>query len=276
MSILAAVLLGLIQGIAEFLPISSSGHLSILQNLFGVNTAEGHMLFDVLLHFGTLISVCVVYRRDIVDMVREFIGMLGDIKNPGSGREASVPTRRLIIMIIVSTLPLLAVMLVKDYIEQLYYSTAFVGFGLILTGCMLYVSDKMISGRKNEKTMTVKDALIIGLCQAVATIPGISRSGATITAGIATGQNREFAVRYSFLISLPAIVGACILSIIDAVKAGSDVAFLAYALGAAVAAVVGIFAIKLVNALAQKGKFGMFAVYCWAVGGLSILLSIIL
>jgi len=276
MSVISAIILGLIQGIAEFLPISSSGHLSILQNLFGMDTGEGHFLFDVLLHLGTLVSVCVVYRRDILALLRELVGTIGDIKNPRPPEKQSVADRRLIVMILLSTLPLLIVLPFKHYIERLYYSTAFVGLALILTGCMLFVSDKMVPGRKTGKTMTVKDALLIGLCQAVAVIPGISRSGASITGGIATGQNRAFAVKYSFLISLPAVLGATILSIVDAIKAKAEISFLAYLLGAVVAALVGIAAIRLVELLVKKGKFGKFAWYCWGVGALAIILSLIL
>jgi len=276
MSVISAIILGLIQGIAEFLPISSSGHLSILQNLFGMDTGEGHFLFDVLLHLGTLVSVCVVYRRDILALLRELVGTIGDIKNPRPPEKQSVADRRLIVMILLSTLPLLIVLPFKHYIERLYYSTAFVGLALILTGCMLFVSDKMVPGRKTGKTMTVKDALLIGLCQAVAVIPGISRSGASITGGIATGQNRAFAVEYSFLISLPAVLGATILSIVDAIKAKAEISFLAYLLGAVVAALVGIAAIRLVELLVKKGKFGKFAWYCWGVGALAIILSLIL
>lgn len=276
MSVISAIFLGLIQGAAEFLPISSSGHLSILQNLFGVETAEGHMLFDVMLHAGTLISVCVVYWKDIVSLVREFFAMLGDIRNPKPRDKEAMTYRRLIVMVVLSTLPLIIVLPVKRYIEQLYYNTAFVGFALILTGCMLYVSDKMVQGRKEARTMTVRDALLIGLCQAVTTIPGISRSGSTITAGIACGEKREFAVKYSFLISLPATIGAILLSIIDAIKADSEITVLPYVIGALVAATVGIAAIKLVQLLTKKGEFGKFSWYCWGVGALAIILSIIL
>lgn len=280
MSILQAIVLGLVQGIAEFLPISSSGHLSILQNLFNITTAEeGHMFFDVLLHLGTLVSVCVVYRRDIADMLKELVKWIKSIKDPKlrSAANASMPTRRLIVMIALATLPLIAILPVKSKIEQLYYSTIFVGVALILTGFILFVSDRMAAGHKTEKNMTAPGALIIGVCQAIATIPGLSRSGTTITAGIATGLDREFAVKFSFLISLPAILGANLINLVGAIKDGIDTSLLpAYLIGTLVAAVVGYFAIGLVRMIAQKSKFGYFAYYCWAVGAISIIASLIL
>lgn len=277
MTIWAAILLGLVQGIAEFLPISSSGHLSILQNLFDMTTAEnGHMFFDVLLHFGTLISICVVYWQDIVEMVRELAAMVrgfGANKRSGPG---NLSAARLFFMIVVGTLPLFLVLPINDKVEQLYYHTVFIGAALILTGCLLFVADKMQPGRRNEKTIRVRDALVIGVCQAVATIPGLSRSGTTITAGLATGLDRDFSVKYSFLLSLPAVLGANLLSLIKAFKEGIDASLIpAYLVGMAVAMVSGIAAIGLVKRLVKKGKFGFFAYYCWGAGLITIILSLI-
>ncbi len=277
MSIWAAILLGLVQGIAEFLPISSSGHLSILQNLFGMSTAEnGHMFFDVLLHLGTLISICVVYWRDIVQMFREVMAVLGSSKYRRQVSTGNMSAARLFMMIVVATVPLFLILPVNGYVEQLYYKTGFIGVVLLLTGCMLYVSDRMAPGRKTEKNMTIKDALVVGVCQAVATIPGLSRSGTTITAGVAMGFDRGFAARFSFLMSLPAVLGANILSLVDAVKEGIDVKLLpAYLIGMVVAMLSGILAINLVNRIVRKGKFGSFAYYCWGVGLLTIILSLV-
>ena len=279
MSALSSVLLGFIQGVAEFLPISSSGHLSIFQNLFGLNTAEeGHLFFDVLLHLGTLISVFIMYRKDIGAMLREVIGWFSRGGKRGGEAVSSKPSPagRLVFMLILSILPLFVVLPFKDYVEQLYYNTIFIGIALLLTGCMLYVADKMASGKRNEKNMTVGNALVVGICQAVAVIPGLSRSGATITAGMAVGFDREFAVKFSFLMSIPAILGANILSLIDAVKEGFDTSLLpVYFLGMLVAAVVGCVAIGLVRSLSKRGKFGYFAYYCWGAGIIAIILSII-
>ena len=276
MSLLNAMILGLIQGIAEFLPISSSGHLSILNNLFHMTTTEnGHMFFDVLLHLGTLFSVCVVYWQDIVQMFYEVLGFLH--AGPLAGeRRAHYPAARLFLMIVLGTLPLFLILPINDMMEGLYYKSVFIGVMLVLTGCILYISDKMQQGKKTEKNMSMLDAIIIGLCQAAATIPGLSRSGTTITAGLATGLRRDFAVKYSFLLSLPAVLGANILAFAKAIRTGVDWSCLpAYLVGTVVAILSGIASISLLKHIASKGKFGGFAYYCWVVGVLSIILTII-
>ena len=179
-------------------------------------------------------------------------------------------------MIVIATLPLALILPIKDLLEGLYYRNIFIGVALILTGCMLYVSDRMVPGGKTVGGMTMLDALIVGLCQCVAVIPGLSRSGTTITAGIATGLKREFAVKFSFLLSLPAVLGANILSLVDALRDGVDWGYFpAYLIGMAVAMVSGILAIELLKYVARKGKFGGFAYYCWVVGALSIILTMI-
>ena len=141
---------------------------------------------------------------------------------------------------------------------------------------MLFMSDRIGSGKKRANSATLTDALLVGLGQAVATVPGLSRSGTTISVGLMRGFDRKFAVRFSFLMSIPAILGANILEIGDAVKAGIDMSLIpVYLLGMAIAAVAGYFAIRLVNLLAQKGKFGKFAYYCWAVGIITIIASLV-
>lgn len=275
MSLLFAAFLGLVQGLAEFLPISSSGHLAVFQNLFGVEEVD--TLFDVLLHFATLIAICIAYRRDIADMIREIFGFFTDMRHPKPQEGDPKPARRLVLMIIVATLPLFVVFPVKSYIDSLSSSTYFIGIAFLITGGILYLSDRMQNGRKTEKNMTVGDAVKIGVVQAIATLPGISRSGSTITAGMAVGLNRSFAVKFSFLMSLPAVLGATLISLVDAVNEGVDASKLpAYLLGMAVAGVSGYFAIGLVKTLSQKGKFGKFCYYCFAAGIVTIVLTIIL
>lgn len=276
MSIWNAVILGLVQGLTEFLPVSSSGHLSILNNLFSMTmTDDGHLFFDVLLHLGTLASICIVYWKDIRQMFFEVIGFVN--LGPLAGqRQERYPAARMFFMIVMATIPMFLILPVKDMIETLYYNNIFIGVALVLTGCMLYVSDKMKEGRKSEGGITVLDAIIIGLCQCVAVVPGLSRSGTTITAGIATGLRRDFAVKFAFLMSLPAVLGANILSLVDAAKEGINWACVpAYLVGMVVATVSGIAAISLLKYIAQKGKFGGFAYYCWVMGVLSIILTMI-
>ena len=278
MSYLSAIILGLIQGIAEFLPISSSGHLSIFQNFFNLSTAEeGHLFFDVLLHLGTLISVCVVYWKDIWMIICDTISYFKGIGHPQPGGPKQYPGARLLLMMFFATLPLFVILPFNSYIEQLYYNTTAIGIALIVTGFVLFSSDRLRSGHKNEKTMGVGNALMIGVFQACATVPGLSRSGLTISAGLLGGLDREFAAKFSFLISIPAILGANILSLVDAVSTGIDASLIpVYLVGMLVAMVSGFFALSLVKLICKKGHFGRFAYYCWAVGAVTIILSIIL
>ena len=274
MSLLNALILGIIQGVAEFLPISSSGHLSIAQNLLGLGV-EGtdDVFFDVLLHLGTLAAVFVAYWSDIKEMVLEFFRTIGDIRRGGLPKDTP-PARRLILLIIIGTLPLFLVLPIQDTVEGLYSNTYFVGAALLVTGGLLFACDRIRKGRKNEKSTTVGDVLIIGVGQAIATCPGISRSGMTISAGCFCGLERRFAVRFAFLLSIPAVLGANILHITDAVSTGIDVTLLpAYLLGVAAAAISGYLSIRLVRMVADKGKFGAFSYYCWAVGILTLVLT---
>ena len=243
MPLLFALFLGLIQGITEFLPVSSSGHLSILQNVFGMDsTTQNHLFFDALLHLGTLIAVLVLYRKDvrsILSACAKLISGRNNKQNPNTDSEPDAGKYiRLLMLIVVATIPLLVIVFVRKYIEILFYNTAFIGFALIITGGLLYISDKLVPGRKTERTAKLKDSFIVGLVQAIAVIPGLSRSGCTITAGLFRGFDREFAVKFSFLLSVPAILGAKILEFIS------------------------------------KGKFGRFAYYCWTVWIIALIASI--
>ena len=268
-----AIVLGLVQGVAEFLPISSSGHLSLLQHFFGLEEIDA--LYNILLHFATLIAVFVVYWRDVADMVVEFFRMIGSLFIREEGRTRGNPpeARRMVLLLILGTLPLFLVLPFDDAVEGLGTNPVFVSAMLLVTGCILFLSDRYGGGRKTGRTATVKDVLLVGLAQGAATIPGLSRSGTTISAGMALGFNRNFAVRYSFLLSLPAVLGATLLKVVKVVKAGAfDVELLPmYLAGMVVAGVVGYFSISLVKLLASKGKFGNFAYYCWIVGAVSLI-----
>ncbi len=276
MSLLSSIVLGLIQGIAEFLPISSSGHLAIAEHLLNMSGASAiPEFFDVLLHLGTLAAVFAAYWEEIRDMILEFFRGIGDLAH-GTTPTPIPAARRMILLIIVGTLPLFAVLPVKKQVEGLADNMYFVAGALIVTGFLLYASDRVKKGRKAERSATMVDALLVGVGQAIATCPGISRSGTTITAGCFVGFERKFAVRYSFLLSIPAILGANILSLKDAVEAGicwPDVPV--YLVGVLVSAVVGYACIRLLKMIADKGKFGFFAYYCWAAGILTLILTII-
>ena len=277
MSILSAVILGVIQGVAEFLPISSSGHLAIAQNLLGLKI-EGSTdgTFDVLLHLGTLIAVFVAYWPDIVDMIREFFLGVKDIAR-GTTPTPVPPNRRMILLLIIGTLPLFVIVPIKDYIEGLSANTIVVGCALLITGVLLFFSDRYNRGKKNAGSVPLRDVLVIGVAQAFATIPGLSRSGTTVSVGCFLGLDRRFALRYSFLMSILAVLGANILNLKDIVDTGVDMTLLpAYISGVVTAAVLGYLSIRLLKFVTEKGKFGAFSYYCWAVGALTIIASILL
>ncbi len=266
MTLFSSVLLGIIQGVTEFLPVSSSGHLAIAEHLLNVSGASAvPPFFDVLLHLGTLFAVFIAYWEDIRAMILEFFCGVSDLVR-GTTPARVPPARRMILLIIAGTLPLFAVLPVKDAIEGLGDNMYFVAFALLATGCLLFASDHVRRGRKTEKSATMLDALLVGVGQALATCPGISRSGTTITAGCFVGFDRKFAVRYSFLMSIPAILGANLLSLKDALADILWAEVPVYLVGVAVSAVVGYACIRLIRLVADKGKFGFFAYYCWLAG----------
>ena len=276
MSYLSSAFLGFIQGVAEFLPISSSGHLAIFQNIFGLIPEEANdLFFDVLLHLGTLVAVLVAYWSDIKALVLEFFTMIHLRKLP-EGQKPDRLSRRMVGFIIIATLPLLAVLPVKDKVDGLYNNNFFIGFALLVTGTLLFVSDRMHHGNKDLKSASIVDALLVGVGQAIAVVPGLSRSGTTISAGLARGFDREFAVKFSFLLSIPAVLGANLLSLIDAIQAGIDWTLMpVYLVGVLSAAVFGYLALRLLKYISQKGSFGGFAYYCWGAGLVTLILSLI-
>lgn len=183
----------------------------------------------------------------------------------------------MVLLIIVGTLPLFLVLPVEDKVEEFGKNPLFVCGALLVTGCILFLSDQMARGHKTARNATLLDVFLVGVAQVLATIPGLSRSGCTISAGMARGFDRRFAVRYSFLMSLPAVLGATLLKVLDVMELEGGIPtenLPKYLLGMAVAAVVGYFSIQLVKLLADKGRFGAFAFYCWGAGALFILLNI--
>lgn len=276
MKLYEAILLGVIQGLAEFLPISSSGHLSVFQHFFGMTAdASDNLFFDVLLHLGTLAAVFVAYWGEIKAMILEFLTMIGLRKLP-RGQKPDRLSRRLIFFIILATLPLVLVLPVKDSVDGLYGNTFFIGFAFLLTGTLLFLSDRMTRGNKDLKSSTMVDVLLVGCAQAVAVVPGLSRSGSTVAAGLARGFSREFAVKFSFLLSIPAVLGANLLSLIDAIQVGIDWSLMPmYIAGVLTAAVSGYLAIRLLKFITQRGSFGGFCYYCWGAGLVTLILSLI-
>ena len=278
MKLLYAVILGIIQGVAEFLPISSSGHLSLCEHLLGMGdlaAMEENGLFNILLHLATLIAVIVFYWTDVRDMLVELWNMVSG-RSRRLGLEPDLPMRRQILMIILATLPCFVIVPFSDYVEGLSAYPVAIGIALLVTGFLLFFADRMKQGRKNEKTITVADALIIGAAQALATIPGLSRSGTTITAGMFRGLKREYAVKFSFLISLLSILGAVCLKVLKVLKNGADLSALpVYLVGMVIAGGVGYGCLCLLRFIVNKGKFGFFSYYCWAVGCIAIVWSVL-
>ena len=271
MTLLSSVLLGALQGVTEFLPVSSSGHLAIAEHLLNLSS-EVPPFFDVLLHLGTLAAVFAAYWGDIREMLGEFFLGVRDLAR-GTTPEPVPPARRLVLLLILGTLPLFAVLPVKDRIEALGDNLYFVAGALLVTGCLLFASDRVRRGRKTEKSASLLDVLLVGAAQAAATCPGISRSGTTITAGCFAGLERKFAVRFSFLLSIPAVLGANLLSLKDALEAGIVWAEVpVYLAGLLAAALVGYGCIFLIRLVADKGKFGFFAYYCWVAGVVTLAL----
>lgn len=272
MTLIDSIILGIVQGLGEFLPISSSGHLVLASDLLGIEMTEGSLLFNILLHFGTLVAVFIAYWRDILVLIVEFFAWIFDgfkIRNN--------PDRKFILLIIISTLPLVVVLPIKSYIEGLFSSSLAVGFALLYTSCILFISDRVVKSNKTAKETTKKNALFVGVMQTIAVIPGVSRAGSTITAGLFCGFSREYAVKYSFIMSIPVILAANVLSIYEAATEGISytINYGIYGAGIFAAMVSGIFAIKLVKYITKNDKFTIFAVYTLVVGLITIVANII-
>lgn len=274
MTVIKALILGLIQGVSEFLPISSSGHLSIAGRLMGFDPeADSLLSFNILLHVATLAAVFIVYRNDIWEMVKAFFGMCKDLFTGKGLRLKEFLYRRLIVMLIVATLPAtVAAFVLGDIIEnpQLWQ----IGIFLIITAILLFLSEKLAGGNTDIEKMSSKRAFGVGCFQALGTLPGISRSGSTIVGGLFCGLDKKTAVRFSFLMSIPAILGALVLDIKDIFTAPSQtLSFLPVAVGMITAALSGYFAIKFLLRLVEKSKLCYFSIYCTLAGIFAIILN---
>ena len=267
MTYFQAIVLGLAQGLAEFLPISSSGHLALLQYFFDVS-AENVLPFAVLLHFGTLVSVFIVYWKDIVELVKELGAVISDIFRGRGLRINANPVRRLGFMIIVATIPTAVIgLLFNDAFAALYLSLVSIGIGLLITGTILFVAERMSRSNKTVKEMKFRNAVFVGIMQGIAICPGISRSGSTLFGGLISGLNKEFAVKFAFLISIPSILGSVIMEAPDAFRAGMDISLIGpVAVGVVVSALSGLFAIKAMIKLVSNKRLIGFSVFTWALG----------
>lgn len=286
MSFFKAILMGLTQGITEFLPISSSGHLTIMGSLLHINTDTG-VLFEVMLHMGTLLAVFFAFRTDIQRMFWEMFRILADIyenikiffynkiHETDEQRYKKIlhnNYRKLLVMIVVSTVPTGIIgYLFRDLAAIASQSLLAAGLGLLVTAVLLLVVDYWNCGTKIPKDITVGQALLLGICQGIGVFPGVSRSGITITAGLLCGFKRNFAVRYSFLMSVPAVIGAMILEMREFTAPAMNFQMIIfYIAGMLVAAVSGYFCIRAMLALIQRKRFRVFAFYCLIVGIIAI------
>ncbi|MFQ6112034.1 MAG: undecaprenyl-diphosphate phosphatase [Nitrospinota bacterium] len=261
-----ALILGAVQGLTEFLPVSSSGHLVLMQKLLGLKEPE--LLLDIMLHVGTLAAIAAVFFRELRGMAAGAAAAL-------LRRRAVEPASpRLAWLILVGTIPtVLMGVLFSRYFEMVFGSAPWTGGMLLITGGLLFLTRIVPHGRRGLDSMGVPDALLIGALQGFALLPGISRSGATISGALFLGLSRPLAGSFSFLLAVPAIVGALLLK-------GRELAALppqgagALVLGALLAAGVGFIALKLLLRLLREGKLSSFAYYCWALGALALLLSL--
>ena len=275
MNMLEAALLGLVQGLAEFLPISSSGHLALLEHFFGIE-GESALTFAVMLHIGTLIAVIAAYWRDLTALIFELCMVFRDIFTRKGLNASESGTRKLGFLIIVATIPTGVMgVLLNDVFSAMYLSLKAVGAGFLITGTVLFIAERAGSDDKGFLEMKYRSSLLVGICQGVAIWPGISRSGATIFGSLLGGLRRVDAVRFAFLISLPVILGSAVMEAPKAFREGADAAMAApIALGMAVAAASGFFAIKtMVRVISGKRLLG-FSLYTWALGACVLIYAI--
>jgi len=258
MNLIEALILAIVQGITEWLPISSSGHLVIVQQLWGLNVP---VFFDVTLHIGTLIAVLVFLRRDIANVARAVVQL--DFKTEEG---------KLALHIIVGSIPTAIIgFLFQDLFESFFFNLLAVGIAFMVTGCVLYASKLT---RDRDRFINYLDALLIGAAQGIALIPGVSRSGVTISTGLLRRVKKEKAFQYSFLLYIPAVVGAAIGTGIKESRnlAMAEIDVLSIVFGLVLTATVGYVFLKLLFKILIKEKFHMFAYYCWAIG-LTIILT---
>lgn len=276
MDIIQAIIMGMVQGLTEFLPVSSSAHLVIVPELMGVKSS---LAFDTLLHVGTLVAVVGYFWKDILAMIKAFISSLTDIFHGNFKQGIKEDSfKRLTWLVLVGTIPAgLMGVLFKDQFESLFSSITAVGFFLLITGVILWGAE-WITKRNSEnqdkevKDVTFANSLVIGLFQGFAIAPGISRSGSTIAAGLFLGLDRKLAARYSFLLSIPAILGAALIQAKDIVSFDSGIGVL---IGGFISALIfSYLAVKFMMSYIQKHSLIVFSYYCWIVGALTLGISL--
>ena len=284
MLIIKAVILGVVQGITEFLPISSSGHLSLFQHFLGVG-GEGSLLFSVLLHLGTLIAVFIVFHKTIFELVLEAIDLLKDIFTGKFKFKKLKGKKKMLVMFVFSCIPLLLLLIpvgndmkLMDYLGGFSEddSVLLEGICFLVTGVLLLTSTVISKKKTLTREVNTLDAFAIGLAQAFAAgFPGISRSGSTISTGMICGVSKSNMVEYSFILGIPAILVANIVEFKDAIEVGAEIEILPTIIGVIVAAVVGVLCIKLLQWILKKDAWKYFGYYCLIIGVITVFCSIL-
>ena len=269
-----AVVLGVIQGLTEFLPVSSSGHLVLMQNMMGLTEPE--LLFDVCVHIGTLLAVMAVFLTEIKDILVGLGRFPRSYKAAGSWRVvyARDEAIRMAVLIVIGSVPTVIIgLLFNEIADKIFGSIGIVGIMLLITGTALWLTKRVKPGHRHIKQMTVRDVLILGVVQGLAILPGISRSGATISTALFCGLERQLAGRFSFLLSLPAIMGALVLQL-DFSKGHGSIAWGTILVGSIAAAVVGYLALRILLRIVKTGQLHWFSLYCWPLGVAALIWSI--
>lgn len=277
MTTFQAIIQGIVQGLTEFLPVSSSGHLSIVQHFFGVDGESG-ILFSILLHVATLLAVFIAFRKLICDLVMEFFRAVKDLCTGKFKFKTGNPNRYMVYMIILSLVPLIPAFFLKDFYEGLAADADIIveGVCFLITAALMFLSGRWANGTKEALDITPRDALIVGCVQAIAPLPGISRSGSTITAGMFCGMERETAVQFSFIMGMPAVLASALVELKDLnAEAFAGTSAMALILGFIVALVVGLAAIAMVKWLVTSNKFKIFGIYLSVLGVIVLILGII-
>lgn len=276
MSYLEAIFLGLIQGLTEFLPVSSSGHLLIVQHFLGIS-GDSVLIFTILLHVGTLISIFFCYWNDLVALIKELFLTIADLVRGRGLHLDERPIRKFGVMIIIATIPTAIIGLAfNDLFESFYQTLLPTGIGLLFTGCILWLAELRKKNHIRADGMTWAHAVVIGTMQGIAICPGVSRSGSTLFGGLMTGLEREFAVEFAFIISIPSILGSLILEMnSDAMSSAVTASMGPVIAGCIAAAVSGVIAIKAMIAVVRKLSLRYFSVYVWIVGTFLIVYTLI-
>lgn len=271
MDYINVIIQAIVQGLTEFLPVSSSGHLSVVQHITGFS-GETAVVLSIVLHLGTLAAVFAAFWGTIWGMIKEFFLTIADVVRGKFSWSGMNSNRRMMFMVIIATLILVPVYFFKDFFtaRQGDGDIIFEGIAFLFTGVLLFLSDKCSDGTKTGEHMKVKDAVIVGLFQCVALFPGVSRSGSTTAAGLFCGLEKGTAVTFAFILGIPAILGGSVLEIGDALKSDMELNWAALGIGFVVAAAVGFLAIKLVKWLLEKDRFRIFGVYTLLIGVLCI------